>query len=90
MKILVTGAEGFVGKNLCANLELDEKYELLKYDINTEKELLQKYCGECEFVVHLAGINRPQTEDEFQTGNSGFTGELLSLLKENKNNASDF
>lgn len=85
MKILVTGAEGFVGKNLCANLELDEKYELLKFDVNTEKSLLEKYCAECEFVVHLAGVNRPQNEEEFASGNSGFTGELLSLLKENKN-----
>ena len=85
MKILVTGAEGFVGKNLCANLELDEKYELLKFDVNTDKSLLENYCKECEFVVHLAGVNRPQNEEEFRTGNSGFTGELLSLLKENKN-----
>ena len=85
MKILVTGAEGFVGKNLCANLELDEKYELLKFDLNTEKSLLESYCKECDFVVHLAGVNRPQNEDEFKTGNSGFTDELLSLLKGNNN-----
>ncbi len=85
MKILVTGAEGFVGKNLCANFEMNEKYELLKFDINTEGALLDKYCGECDFVVHLAGVNRPETEDEFAKGNSGFTGELLQTLKKNNN-----
>lgn len=85
MKILVTGADGFVGKNLCANLEINENYELFKFDINTDKALLDKYCSECDFVVHLAGVNRPETEDEFAKGNSGFTGELLEILKKNKN-----
>lgn len=85
MKILVTGAEGFVGKNLCANLEMNEKYELLRFDVNTEKALLDKYCAECDFVVHLAGVNRPEKESEFAEGNSGFTGQLLSLLRKNNN-----
>ncbi len=85
MKILVTGAEGFVGKNVCANFEREENFELLKFDIKTDKALLEEYCKECDFVVHLAGINRPKTEDEFAKGNSGFTDELLSLLKKHKN-----
>lgn len=85
MKVLVTGAEGFVGKNLCANFETNENYELLKFDINTEKLLLGKYCSECDFVVHLAGVNRPETEEEFAEGNSGFTSELLDALKKNQN-----
>ena len=85
MKILVTGAEGFVGKNLCANLELNDKYEVLKFDLNTKKSLLKKYCAECDFVVHLAGVNRPETTDEFAKGNSGFTGELLDTLKSSNN-----
>ncbi len=85
MKILVTGAEGFVGKNLCANFETNESYELFRFDVNTEKSLLEKYCQECDFVVHLAGVNRPETEEEFAKGNSGFTGELLETLKKNKN-----
>ncbi len=81
MKILVTGAEGFVGKNLCANLALNNKYEVFEFDLNTEKTLLDKYCEECDFVVHLAGVNRPERTDEFAKGNSGFTGELLDTLK---------
>ena len=85
MKILVTGAEGFVGKNLCANLELNDKYGVLKFDLNTKKSLLKKYCAECDFVVHLAGVNRPETTDEFAKGNSGFTGELLDTLKSSNN-----
>ncbi len=85
MKILVTGANGFVGKNVCANFEREETFELFKFDIDTDEALLEKYTSECEFVVHLAGINRPKTEDEFKKGNSGFTDKLLTLLKKNKN-----
>lgn len=85
MKILVTGANGFVGKNVCANFEREESFEVLKYDLDTDKSLLCKYTKECEFVVHLAGVNRPETEYEFKTGNSGFTEELLNSLKKNNN-----
>ncbi len=74
-----------MGKNLCANLEMNENYELLRFDVKTERSLLDKYCAECDFVVHLAGVNRPETEAEFAEGNSGFTGEVLDLLRKSKN-----
>ena len=81
IKVLITGAKGFVGKNLTATLEYAEDIEFFAYDIDSEKELLEKYTKECDFVVHLAGINRPQNTDEFMTGNFGFTGELLGMLE---------
>lgn len=96
MKILVTGAEGFVGKNLCASLKnirdgkdrtrtdlvIDEVFE---YDINTEKSLLGEYCSKADFIFNLAGVNRPKTPEEFMQGNFGFTSELLETLKEKNN-----
>ena len=85
MKILVTGAKGFIGKNLVAEL-LNRGFEdILQYDADTEKELLKVYASECDFVFHLAGINRPKDESEFMKGNFGFTGELLNALKESGN-----
>ncbi len=96
MKILVTGAAGFVGKNLCCALKniqagkdktrpalrVDEIYE---YDLgNTEKEL-DGYCQNADFVFHLAGVNRPQNAEEFMQGNFGFTSTLLNALKKHKN-----
>ena len=89
MKLLITGANGFVGKNLRAEL-MEKKYsdiEVLLYDIDSSIELLDRYCNECDFVVHLAGINRPLTEDEFMKGNFGFTSNLLTLLKKHNNKA---
>ncbi len=85
MKILVTGAKGFIGKNLVAEL-LNRGFEdILQYDADTGKELLKVYASECDFVFHLAGVNRPKDESEFMKGNSGFTGELLNALKESGN-----
>ncbi len=85
MKILVTGAKGFIGKNLVAEL-LNRGFEdILSYDADTGKELLKVYASECDFVFHLAGINRPKDESEFMKGNSGFTGELLNALRESGN-----
>ncbi|PWM75813.1 MAG: capsular biosynthesis protein [Bacillota bacterium] len=90
-KILITGAKGFVGKNLTVTLNaikegkdktfpLSPDFELLCYDIDSDKSLLDEYCRECDFVVHLAGINRPQDPAEFMKGNFGFTDELLDTL----------
>ena len=91
MKILVTGAKGFVGKNLCETLKniRDGKDktrgvsvdEVLEYDIDTPKEKLAEYCKNADFVFHLAGVNRPKDEKEFMEGNFGFTSELLDNLK---------
>ena len=96
MKILVTGARGFVGKNLCATLYniqrgldkshgIDADITVLPYDVDTPKEKLNEYCAECDFVFHLAGVNRPETQEEFMQGNFGFTSELLGLLKKHNN-----
>lgn len=96
MKILVTGANGFVGKNLCAelknirdgkarcwgNLIVDEVFE---YDIDSTPEQLDAYCRECDFVFNLAGVNRPQNQDEFMKGNFGFASALLDMLKKHEN-----
>ena len=81
MKILVTGAEGFVGRNLCAEL-VNREYEVLKYDLSTGEEALNTYCKEADFVFHLAGVNRPVDEQEFFEGNADFSAHLCDLLKE--------
>ncbi len=98
IKILVTGANGFVGKNLVAqlnnikegkakNYDINSELELYLYDIDTEESLLDIYTKDCDFVFHLAGINRPQTNEEFMQGNFGFTSTLLNKLKSNNNKA---
>ena len=97
MKILVTGAYGFVGKNLCEalknirdnkdrtrNIKIEEIYE---YDINTPKEYLDLYCSKADFVFNLAGVNRPKDEKEFMEGNFGFASDLLNSLKKHNNKA---
>lgn len=86
MKILVTGSNGFVGKNLIAELNNRGYKDIYKFDIDTDKSLLDEYTKDCEFVFHLAGVNRPKNEKEFMEGNFGFTLELLELLKNNNNN----
>ena len=111
MRILVTGAKGFVGRNLCAQLKnirdgkarfygiagkssgsgvevsgvepltklsIDEIYE---YDIDSDPADLDKWCGECDFVFNLAGVNRPKDTSEFMEGNFGFASTLLDTLK---------
>jgi len=87
MKILVTGAKGFVGKNLTAELRNRNYTDILEYDKDTDSSLLETYAGECEFVFHLAGVNRPQNQAEFMEGNFGFTSTLLELLKRHNNTA---
>lgn len=86
MKILVTGANGFIGKNLVAELKNRNFIDVFEYNRDTSFNLLDKYCKEADFVFHLAGINRPQNVSEFMEGNFGFTGDLLDLLKKHKNN----
>ncbi|MGG0283587.1 NAD-dependent epimerase/dehydratase family protein [Peribacillus butanolivorans] len=85
MKILVTGANGFVGKNLIAELNNKGYEDILKVTRETESSLLDTYTKECDFVFHLAGVNRPDDEKEFMQGNFHFTLELLELLKKHNN-----
>ena len=80
MRVLVTGAKGFVGRNLCLALSRIEDVEVLRYDIGNTPEELAEWAGTCDFVFHLAGVNRPKDPAEFAKGNAGFTEELLSVL----------
>lgn len=96
MKILVTGAKGFVGKNLCAALKnicdnKDRRFpelkieEIFEYDLDSTPEELDKWCKECGFVFNLAGVNRPKETSEFMEGNFGFASTLLDTLKKHGN-----
>lgn len=81
MKVLVTGANGFIGKNLTAELNRREGIEVLSFDIDTPLERLEEYCQDCDFVYNLAGINRPEHAEEFMEGNLGFAVTLTGTLK---------
>ncbi|SDJ26817.1 UDP-2-acetamido-2,6-beta-L-arabino-hexul-4-ose reductase [Proteiniclasticum ruminis] len=85
MKILVTGAKGFIGKNLIAELKNRKYTEIFEYDRDSDHSLLEVFCKEADFVFHLAGVNRPKEQSEFMEGNFGFTSELLTTLKKHKN-----
>lgn len=87
MKILVTGAKSFVGKNLIAEIKNKGNNEIFEITRESDPSLLEKYTKECDFVFHLAGVNRPKDEDEFMKGNFGLTSQLLELLKKHKNKA---
>ncbi len=87
MKVLITGSNGFIGKNLALWLK-NSGHEVLSYDINSSEEELVNYVKECDFVVHLAGINRPLTKEEFFDGNVNFTKKLLDLLEQYNPHAS--
>ena len=78
--VLVTGANGFIGKNLRARLAAEGQYTVLPYDIDTPREKLAEYAAQADFVYHLAGVNRPKDAAEFYSGNRGFTEELLAAL----------
>jgi UDP-2-acetamido-2,6-beta-L-arabino-hexul-4-ose reductase len=97
MNILITGAKGFIGKNLIAELNnikegkakgyhLKSNLTLFEYDIDTNPSLLDGYCRDADFVFHLAGVNRPKEQSEFMEGNFGFTSLLLETLKKHGNN----
>ncbi len=81
MKVLITGANGFIGKNLIAELRYHKNTELYEYDQDTPPKLLDQYCQDCDFVYNLAGINRPEYTEEFMAGNCGFVSRLLASLK---------
>lgn len=85
MNILVTGAKGFVGKNLVAELRNQGYENILEYSRADDVSVLEDYAKQCDFVFHLAGVNRPQNTEEFLEGNFGFTETLLGLLKKNNN-----
>lgn len=85
MKVLVTGANGFIGKNLVAELQYKENVEILSCTRETTEEQLEQYCRECKFVFDLAGVNRPKEEVEFTEGNVTFVNTILELLKKNHN-----
>jgi len=96
MKILITGAKGFIGKNLVAELHnikegkakatsLPSDFSIFEYDLDTDPALLDSYCKEAGFVFHLAGVNRPKEQSEFMEGNFGFTSVLLNTLKKYNN-----
>ncbi len=96
MHILVTGAKGFVGKNLCAQLNNIKEgkakcygdlvvEDVYQYDIDSTPEQLDEYCQKADFVFNLAGVNRPQNQEEFMQGNFGFASTLLDTLKKHHN-----
>lgn len=85
MKILVTGAKGFIGKNLIAELRNRKYNDIFEYDRDSNPSLLDEYCKEVDFVYHLAGVNRPKEQSEFMEGNFGFTSDLLNSLKKHNN-----
>lgn len=87
MNILVTGAKGFVGKNLIAELKNNGYKDIFEFTRESDPLLLENYTKECDFVFHLAGVNRPKDEKEYMEGNFDLTSQLLGLLKRHNNKA---
>ncbi|WP_188205310.1 capsular polysaccharide biosynthesis protein CapF [Desemzia incerta] len=85
MKILITGSNGFIGKNLISELKNRNYIDIFEYDKETDPKLLDQYCEDTDFVFHLAGVNRPKEQSEFMEGNFGFTSLLLDTLKKYNN-----
>ena len=96
MNILITGAKGFIGKNLIAQLNnikegkakeerISSDLTVFAYDVDSNLESLDEYCREADFVFHLAGVNRPKEQSEFMEGNFGFTSVLLDTLQKYDN-----
>ncbi|MBW2167601.1 MAG: capsular polysaccharide biosynthesis protein CapF, partial [Deltaproteobacteria bacterium] len=80
-RVLVTGSEGFVGMNFCAVLRRRENVELYEYDVNSKPEDLDSALEKIDCIIHLAGVNRPENPDEFETGNAGSIDEICVKLK---------
>ena len=100
MKILVTGSNGFIGKNLIATLnnirtgkdktfDIEEDITIYEFDVDSNPALLDVYCADCDFVYNLAGVNRPKNQKEFMEGNFGFASDLLASLKKYENYCPD-
>lgn len=86
MNILITGSNGFIGKNLVVELKRNQQYNLLKYDTNNTIEELVENIKQSDFIIHLAGVNRPKDESEFFKGNTGLTEEIIQFMKDNNKN----
>ena len=85
LKILVTGAKGFIGKNLIAELRNQGYYDIFEFSKNSDQLILDEFCRETDFVFHLAGVNRPKEQSEFMNGNYGFLSTVLDTLKKHNN-----
>ncbi|WP_142827208.1 polysaccharide biosynthesis C-terminal domain-containing protein [Planococcus soli] len=85
MKVLITGAGGFIGKNLVAELKNQGISEVFEYTSKTDSLDFDKYCKEADFIFHLAGVNRPKSQSEYMEGNYGFTNDLINKLKKYNN-----
>ena len=82
MKILITGSKGFIGKNLKSHLQEKENIEIIEYDIEDSFEKIEKNIDEIDYIFHLAGVNRPQTPEEFYQGNTDLTKKIVDLIKD--------
>ncbi len=88
MNVLITGAKGFIGKNLAETLKTKTAVSaVFEYDVDSSEEQLDSFCKQADFVFHFAGVNRPESDDEFRKQNVGFTKKLLDLLKKYQNKA---